>query len=398
MKFGNSAGTQCSCNALFAICFSIIKKVSIWKSWDLDCILEHGDELFKSVGIPRALSMNELPNNVAVENNNIKIEMLENYNGLLGCNYLFPEHSHCDIGNGLIFTRAGYSFSLIWSKKSIFLFDSHSRDINGSFIDEGSCVALSFKKLNDVDQYIKTEYSKQLSNFREAQYELQYVRATTSSSGVLQISNAIKKRRNKIHCNIYGTQHDEIKKRKRKKRATLLGTPEHVEIKRRVCEKYSNIRGTTKHEQIKMRALARYNQQRTSTEMISKFRELVKEGPYYICAVCNRCHYHKSVLLFKVDKYMIDIDNFYHEVTSCDGRLYICHTCHTKLKKSEIPAQAVWNKLEFFLLPDDLANMNRRERAIISRRILFKKITIMPKGQAPKLKRSICNVPVNTAN
>ena len=33
MKFGNSAGTQCSCNALFAICFSIIKKVSIWKSW-----------------------------------------------------------------------------------------------------------------------------------------------------------------------------------------------------------------------------------------------------------------------------------------------------------------------------------------------------------------------------
>ena len=58
----------------------------------------------------------------------------------------------------------------------------------------------------------------------------------------------------------------------------MLGTPEHVEIKRKVCEKYSNIRGTTKHEQIKMRALARYNQQRTSTEMISKFRELVKEG------------------------------------------------------------------------------------------------------------------------
>ena len=75
----------------------------------------------KSVGIPRALSMNELPNNVAVESNNIKIEMLENYNGLLGCNYLFPEHSHCDIGNGLIFTTAGYSFSLFWSKKVNFL-------------------------------------------------------------------------------------------------------------------------------------------------------------------------------------------------------------------------------------------------------------------------------------
>ena len=48
-------------------------------------------------------------------------------------------------------------------------------------------------------------------------------------------------------------------------------------------------------------------------------------------------------------------------------------------------------------MPEDLANMNRLERAIITRRILFKKITIMPKGQAPKLKGSICNVPVNTA-
>ena len=66
------------------------------------------------------------------------------------------------------------------------------------------------------------------------------------------------------------------------------------------------------------------------------------------------------------------------------------------MKKSEIPSQAVWNKLEIFLLPADLANLNRLERTIISRRILFKKVTIMPKGQTPKLKGSICNVPVDT--
>ena len=42
--------------------------------------------------------------------------------------------------------------------------------------------------------------------------------------------------------------------------------------------------------------------------------------------------------------------------------------------------------------------MNRLEKAIISCRILFKKITIMPKGQTPKLKGSICNVPVNTSD
>ena len=34
-KFGNSSGIQCSCNALYALCFSLMKKVSIWKSWGL---------------------------------------------------------------------------------------------------------------------------------------------------------------------------------------------------------------------------------------------------------------------------------------------------------------------------------------------------------------------------
>ena len=54
--------------------------------------------------------------------------------------------------------------------------------------------------------------------------------------------------------------------------------------------------------------------------------------------------------------------------------------------------------MDIFDLPADLVNLNKLEKAIISRRILFKKIPIMPKGQTPKLKGSICNVPVNTNN
>ena len=76
---------------------------------------------------------------------------------------------------------------------------------------------------------------------------------------------------------------------------------------------------------------------------------------------------------------------------SFDGKLYICHTCHKKFKKGEIPAQAVSNKLNIFDFPEHLASMNRLEKTIISRRILFKIITIMPKGH-------IYNVPVNTSD
>ena len=347
--------------------------------------------------------MSELPNYVLIEDNNVEIEMLSSYSGLLGKNYLFTEHlSYSDIGNGLIFTTGGYSFSLIWSKNSIFLFDLHSRDINGCFTDQGSSVALSFKTLIDVDQYIKTEYLKHLSNFHETQYELQYVRVTSSS--VSEILDTIKKHRNRIQCDnricekraeMFGTpEHDQINHRKREKYAQIVGTLEHDQINHCKREKYAQIvgtlehdqikhckrqkraeiLGTPEHEEIKSKMSTRYYNyitSKTSAQRISKFTELITEGPYYICVVCNRCHYHRSVLLFNHEKYVINIDNFYHEVTSFDCKIYICRTCHKKMKKSEIPAQAVWNKLDIFLLPADLANLNRLERVIISRRILF---------------------------
>ena len=127
-KFGDTAGIQCACIALYAICFSLVKKVSIWKSFDLDYILEKGNETFKLVGIPRALFMNELPHNISIENNNIDIEILANYFGYLGRDNLFEDHVTCyDTGNGLIFTTGGFSFSLIWSKNSNLRFFSQTR-------------------------------------------------------------------------------------------------------------------------------------------------------------------------------------------------------------------------------------------------------------------------------
>ena len=58
--------------------------------------------------------------------------------------------------------------------------------------------------------------------------------------------------------------------------------------------------------------------------------------------------------------------------------------------------QTVCNKLHNFLPPDELKNLNRLERVLISKRILFKKVAIMPKGQFPKLKGAICNIPIET--
>ena len=75
-KFGETSGIQCACNSLFAICWSSIKRVSIWKPWDLDYVLEHGDALFKDNNILRPLSVEELPETVLINGHVLKVEIL----------------------------------------------------------------------------------------------------------------------------------------------------------------------------------------------------------------------------------------------------------------------------------------------------------------------------------
>ena len=117
VKFSDTAGIQCSCNALYAICFSIVKKVSIWKSYDLDYILEKGDKTFKLLGISLSLFMCELPRNIMIENAVMEVDMLGNYFGLLGKDNIFENNASVrETGNGLIFMTGGFMISLIWSK------------------------------------------------------------------------------------------------------------------------------------------------------------------------------------------------------------------------------------------------------------------------------------------
>ena len=95
---------------------------------------------------------------------------------------------------------------------------------------------------------------------------------------------------------------------------------------------------------MKKRRRQNYAERKGSMNRILKFTAMIQEGPYYVCIVCNRCLYRRSVILFNNEKYELDIPDFYHEVISFDGNVYICLTCHKKMQKSEIPAQSVWNK------------------------------------------------------
>lgn len=55
-------------------------------------------------------------------------------------------------------------------------------------------------------------------------------------------------------------------------------------------------------------------------------------------------------------------------------------------------------KIPIFPVPEILLNLNRLERVLISRRILLKKINVIPKEGFPKLKGTICKIPVDSKN
>ena len=119
-----------------------------------------------------------------------------------------------------------------------------------------------------------------------------------------------------------------------------------------------------------------------SKERIELFSRMCKEGPIFVCIICERCLYKRSVKPFDQKKYVFEFENINYR----EKNLYICLTCNGHLKKQKVPPQAVWNKLEVLRIPEVLSDLNRLEKVLNSWRILFKKVTIMPKGKFPKMK------------
>ena len=68
-------------------------------------------------------------------------------------------------------------------------------------------------------------------------------------------------------------------------------------------------------------------------KQVTLFKKLIREGPYFICVICNRCLYKRSIVRFDFTSYSSLVKELEHLVSSYDGRLYICRTCHNKVKK-----------------------------------------------------------------
>ena len=125
---------------------------------------------------------------------------------------------------------------------------------------------------------------------------------------------------------------------------------------------------------------------------INQFKRKIGEGPYFICTVCNRILYKKSVITCINKKY--PCQTYFNIQHSFDGKQYTCNTCHSKVIKGKLPYMAVMNNMYGDEITTELTSLEKLEQIQIAQRIVFEKIVVMHKGQQRKIKGAICNVPV----
>ena len=250
--------------------------------------------------------------------------------------------------------------------------DSHSRDVRGKPSESGKSIILKFENFDMTSYYIADVYCDE----RMVSYELQFLQVDTRTITQVEISSTVQNHKSESQ-NAKCLQNRRNYRHKKKTKCKIENAYLKPVNKNKQCPKPMPSR---------MSMLQK---------CVDNFLKKVTEGPVYVCVVCNRSLYKKSVKVFKIAEYVDLSHDIFQDTYSFDGIKYVCLTCSKKAKKKIIPCQAVWNKLQISDIPEVLSGLNKLEVSLISKRLLFKKIAIMGKGQMPKLKGAICNVPVS---
>ena len=129
---------------------------------------------------------------------------------------------------------------------------------------------------------------------------------------------------------------------------------------------------------------------KTLEDVIDNFKVSCNVMPVYVCSICNRCMFKKQVQNFKRDNYQdqtlvstcLEASNFHNKCANTCQKcaLWICKTCHSHMKESNMPNQASANGMELLDLPKDLASLNSLERHLVSPVIAFTRVQALPRS------------------
>ena len=215
VRYGRSAGMQCTSNAYLVVIFSKSKYINRWKPFDLNYILEQGDGIFKDVDVNQALAVDELSLNISIEDVHISTKMLVCESNLFvernDFFAYFRNYTESERGNGANFACAGFSIAIIWWNNSLFVFDSHSRNADGYHDSNGKAILLEFRLVSSLNSYIKSFFENSTSISLETQYDFQCISVDIVENNKTEILTKIRLKREYVYHKSY---YEENKKQK----------------------------------------------------------------------------------------------------------------------------------------------------------------------------------------
>ena len=135
--------------------------------------------------------------------------------------------------------------SVTWNKRSFFLFDSHSRNSKGKTGSEDAASLIKFNSKKSIELFIIENFLNRSNE--NVQFVLQHISFSKENNNLAATNYLANKRQMR--------KNDPIAKAK--------------ECKRK----------------------------------IDNFKKAIKEGPYFICVICNRCMHRRTVQNFDAIKY-----------------------------------------------------------------------------------------------
>ena len=278
-RFGESRGKQCSCMALASICMTKIRKPSIWKELDLDFILTQGDVLYKSTGIDRTLYCDELPTVFCIENNLFQIEYPykedkfqndENqFNNLLDNCYF----SNASVTGAIVFIN-GYCISILKHNDFLFVFDSHSRDVNGQPTPEGTSILMKFKSIETVKTYLLNAYPS-CTHFQIVFVEINDITDKEKKS----VEKVLSRFKRRVQNNVYYSKHSEQCKIQSNANYEKNRNKRKRQFRKNYTENSDKRNEQSKNNYAKKRKI----QPKDSNSRVKKFKSAILEGPFYVC-------------------------------------------------------------------------------------------------------------------
>ena len=141
---------KCSISSFWAK----FRKVSCWNSFDLDFVLDLGDNLFKGLGLHRYLDASDLPEHIRFHDKSWTINKTYLHDGeaIIGARFLFNSFLPCSRSAALLFINSTVT-AITSHSRSYYLFDSHSRDSRGFVVSNGESVLLKCSCLQQVENY-----------------------------------------------------------------------------------------------------------------------------------------------------------------------------------------------------------------------------------------------------